>query len=106
MIEAAAMTETCTAKWKGGRCDKEASAAGLCTGHYQQKRREKPFAPLRGAHGDMGTVQVVVQVIVDDAEVIALEAARREVPRADVYREAIEQLAQKLRNASAKKAAR
>lgn len=94
----------CTAKWKdGGQCENPATSSGLCSGHYQQKRREKPFSALRGPHGDMGLVQIVTQVIVDDAETIVKEAERRGVPRADVYREAIELYARTLREAKRKK---
>lgn len=90
---------TCTAKWKGGECDREAKVGELCSGHYAQGRREKPFAALKGAHGKPAAdlVPVMVRVPKDDADTLEAEATRRGVVEADIYREAVAAYAVKLR---------
>jgi hypothetical protein len=88
----------CAASWSSptrGRCDRPAKLHELCQAHYQQQRRGRAFTQLR----DPGRVlvQVVIQIPEEDAATLASEAAARQIPLAEVYREAVAPYAARLR---------
>jgi hypothetical protein len=86
-------TPLCSATWPNGCCDRAPgpSHGGLCPTHYQQQRRGRPFAPIRGPAGadPRALVSVTFHVPADDGAAMADEAARRGVPVSEVYREAV-----------------
>jgi hypothetical protein len=89
----------CSASWTGGSCDRHASIGAHCSGHYQQQHRNKPFRPLRQPHGALGVqlVPVTINLPGNDVETLQLEALARQVPTADVYREAVAEHADRIR---------
>lgn len=90
---------TCTATWSSGSCDREARAAELCPGHYQQKRRGGPFKQLKNPHGadPRGLVPVTSYVPAADVQTLKCEATRRGVDLSEIYREAVAAFAAQLR---------
>jgi|GEM_PF-5738939 len=91
---------TCTASWPGGACDRPPVAKGLCTGHYYQQRRGQDFALLKGPHGQIGEEALeMITLRAPRADIDTLKAAARErgVDAAEVYREALEREAKRLR---------
>lgn len=90
---------TCNATWLGGRCDRNVWQGGLCAGHYMQRRRGKPFTPLKGAHGadPRDLVPIRFEAPRADVEVLQAEASRRNVPEAEIHREALGQWVAKLK---------
>lgn len=95
------MPDTCSASWPGGQCDRDPWQTGLCGGHYNQKRRhpDRPFRPLKGAHGadPRGLVPVGFMALQDDVDTVRAAAEARQVPESELYREALDAYAKKLR---------
>jgi hypothetical protein len=90
----------CEAKFEGGPCDRPARTSGLCQSHYMQQRRGKAFTVLKGEHGkaEGKTVSVPALLVpVEDNEAIQAEAERRKLKPPDIYREAVDDYAAKLR---------
>ncbi|NVJ24132.1 MULTISPECIES: hypothetical protein [Myxococcus] len=90
---------TCNAAWPNGCCDRDVWQAGLCAGHYMQRRRGKPFASLKGAHGvdPRDLVPVRFEAPRADVEALQAEAKRRDLPEAALHREALGQWVAKLK---------
>lgn len=90
---------TCTATWLGGACRNDAAHDGLCSAHYQQRRRGRPFAALRGPRGkDLRELRsVTVTLPAGDLSTLASEARAREVATTEVMREGLVEHARKIR---------
>jgi hypothetical protein len=90
---------TCTATWPGGACTLAPAHLGLCGGHYQQRRRAKPFTALRGPRGkDLRELHsVTVTLPAEDLSTLAGEAQTRGVATTEVMREGLSEHARKIR---------
>lgn len=90
---------TCTATWPGGTCPHDPAHLGLCSGHYQQQRRGKPFTALRLQHAkDPRDLRpLTVGVPAEDLATLTAEAESRPVPVSEVVREGLAELARRIR---------
>ncbi len=88
----------CSERWVGAQCDREPGSKWLCQGHYMQQRRQMKFTALRGQHGalERPTVPVRFEAHADSVQLLVEEAARRGVSEAEVFREALDALADRM----------
>lgn len=90
---------TCTATWPGGTCPNDPAHLGLCSGHYQQQHRGRPFTALRTLHAkDPRDLRpLTVGVPAEDLATLTTESESRAVPLSEVVREGLAEHVQRIR---------